>query len=277
MRGLLFLLLVTSIVLTSCGSSTNYVDALEPRFDGSFADQPAEFDGTIKVVSYNISFADNIDLAIGELSQGDLKDADIILLQEMDETGTQAIAQSLGYNFVYYPASLNNHHEKNFGNAILSKWPINAPQKIILPHKSPTNQQIRIAARAVVSIGDLDILTYSVHTETFWLGPEKREEQVDALIESIDTGYPYIVIGGDFNTLTPSSVVNLEESFAEIGMERVTTGVGDTVKYGPFEAALDHIFTAGMIVTQAGKSDEAKASDHFPIWAELVPRPTPEP
>jgi endonuclease/exonuclease/phosphatase family metal-dependent hydrolase len=278
MRGLLFLLLAACILLISCGSSGNYLDALEPRFDGSFAHQPAEFDGTIKVVSYNISFADNIDLAVGELSQDDdLKDADIILLQEMDETGTQAIAQTLEYNFVYYPASLHNHHDKNFGNAILSKWPINAPQKIILPHKSPINQQIRIAVNAVVSIGDLDILTYSVHTETSWLGPEKREDQVDALIESIDTNYPYIVVGGDFNTLTPGSVGDLEKSFAEIGMERATKDVGYTVKYGPFEAVLDHIFIAGMTVTQAGKSEEAKASDHFPIWAELTPRPAPEP
>ena len=274
----LAILLAVCILFTSCSSTSNYLNALEPRFDGNFSNQPAEFDGTIKVISYNISFAQNIDRAIYELSEFDeLKDADIILLQEMDEAGTEAIAQALGCNFVYFPASVLNRHDKNFGNAILSKWSIDAAEKVILPYKSPRNQQIRIAVKAVVTIGDLEVLTYSVHTETIWLGPQKRNGQIDALIDSIDTSYPFIVIGGDFNTLTPQSVEDLAESFAGIGLERTTKGVGYTAKYGPFEFVLDHIFATGMTVLEAGKSDEAKASDHLPIWIALTFRDASQP
>jgi endonuclease/exonuclease/phosphatase family metal-dependent hydrolase len=275
---ILAILLAACILLASCSSTSNYLSALEPRFDGNFSDQPAEFDGTIKVISYNISFAQQVDRAIFELSEFDgLKDADIVLLQEMDEAGTEAIAHALGYNFVYYPASVLDRHDKNFGNAILSKWPIDATEKVILPYKSPRNQQIRIAVKSVVTIEDTEILAYSVHTETLWLGPEKRHGQIDALIESIDMSYPFIVIGGDFNTLTPKSVEDLAESFAEIGMERATKSVGYTAKYGPFEFVLDHIFTRGMTIVEAGKSDEAKASDHLPIWVELTPRDASQP
>jgi endonuclease/exonuclease/phosphatase family metal-dependent hydrolase len=271
--SLVSLLFVACILLTSCVQTGNYLDALEPQFAGNFSDQSSDFSGAIKIVSYNISFAKNIDRAIYELSEfDDLKDADIILLQEMDETGTEAIAQALGYNFVYYPASIHNRHDKNFGNAILAKWPIHASEKIILPHKSPRNQEIRIAVKAVVTIDGLEILTYSVHTETFWLGSEKRDAQIDALVKSIDPGYQYIVVGGDFNTSTPGSIKELEESFSEIGMERATQGVGYTAHYGPFKVVLDHIFADGMTVIEAGKSEEAEASDHLPIWTKLAPR-----
>jgi endonuclease/exonuclease/phosphatase family metal-dependent hydrolase len=271
-------LLATLVLLASCGPASNYLNALEPQFVGSFSDHSSEFNGTIKVVSYNISFAENINRAIYELSEFDeLTDADIILLQEMDETGTEAIAQALGQDYVYYPASIHGHSDKNFGNAILAKWPILASEKIILPHKSPRNQEIRIAVKAIVTIDGLEILTYSVHTETFWLGRQKRDGQVDALIEGIDTSHPYIVVGGDFNTLTARSVKELERSFSEIGMERATKGVGYTAKYAAFEFVLDHIFTQGMTVIDAGKSDEAEASDHLPIWTTLTPRGVPQP
>ncbi len=276
--SIVVLLFTACILLASCGPANNYLDALEPQFIGDFSDQSSDFSGTIKVVSYNISFAKNIDPAIYELSEfDDLKDADIILLQEMDETGTEAIAQALGYNFVYYPASIHNRHDKNFGNAILAKWPIHASEKIILPHKSPRNQEIRIAVKAVVTIDGLEILTYSVHTETFWLGPEKRDAQIDTLVKSIDPGYQYIVVGGDFNTLTPGSIKELEESFSGIGMERATQGVGYTAQYGPLKFALDHIFTDGMTVIEAGKSEAVEASDHLPIWAKLAPLGVPHP
>jgi len=207
----------------------------------------------------------------------ELKDADIILLQEMDETGTEAIAKAIGYNYVYYPASIHSRSDKNFGNAILAKWPIHASEKIILPHKSPRNQEIRIAVKAIVTIDGMEIPTYSVHTETYWLGHQKRDAQVDALIESIDTSYPHIIVGGDFNTLTPRSVKELEDSFSEIGMERATESIGSTVKYPALEFTLDHIFTKGMTVIDACKSEEAEASDHRPIWTELMPRDESQP
>lgn len=270
--SVVFILLAACILLVSCGPANNYSSTLEPRFEGNFADQTSDFSGTIKVISYNISFGENVDHAIHELSRSDeLADADIILLQEMDEVGTEVIAQALDYNFVYYPASIHNHHGRNFGNAILSKWPIHDPEKMILPYKSPRNQEIRIAVKAVVTIADVEILTYSVHTETFWLGPQKRNGQVDALIDSIDTDYQHIIVGGDFNTLTRESAEDLEESFSEIGMLRASEGAGYTAKYGPFEFVLDHIFTKGMSATEVGKLEEAKASDHLPIWVQIVP------
>ena len=250
----------------------NYDDPLEPRFADSFSNERPAFDGTIKVVSYNIGFGENVDRAIQELTEFDeLRRADIILLQEMDEAGTQSIAEALQYNFVYYPASVHSHHQKNFGNAILSRWPISDSEKILLPYVNPRNRQRRIAAKAVINVEEFKVLTYSVHIETFWLGRRKRDGQIALLMNSIDGSYHHVVVGGDFNTLTPKSIRELEKKFDRIGMERASKSTGCTVTYPFFGFTLDHVFTKGMSVSGSGISGEAEASDHVPIWVELVP------
>lgn len=270
--GTIGVLLSASMILASCASVSNFTSPLEPKFEGNFSDEQAEFDQTIEVVSYNISYGEDIDQAISELTGFDeLNDADIILLQEMDEAGTETIARSLGYNFVYYPASIHSYHKKNFGNAILSKWPISDPEKIILPYANPRNQQKRIAVKAVVTIDGIQIPTYSVHTETFWLGPKKRNAQIDALVDSIDESNQYLIVGGDFNTLTPASLKYLEERFDQIGLERASAGAGYSAGVAPFGFTLDHVFAKGMPAMEVGNSDEAKASDHFPIWVSIAP------
>ncbi len=265
-------LLVACTVVVSCVPVMNYDNPLEPRFAGNFSDEQPDFDGTIKVVSYNIGFAKNVDRAIHELTEFDeLRSADIILLQEMDEAGTQLIAQALRYEFVYYPASIHSYHHKNFGNAILSKWPISESEKILLPHVNPRNKQRRIAVKAVINIEQFKVLVYSVHIETFWLGQRKRDAQIAFVVNSIDGSYQHAVVGGDFNTLTRRSIRQLEDRFDRIGMERASKGTGSTVRYGFFGFTLDHIFTKGMYVSGSGICGESQASDHVPIWVELVP------
>ncbi|NOR90084.1 MAG: hypothetical protein GQ524_07495 [Anaerolineales bacterium] len=118
----------------------NYNDESEPVFIGSFAETPPDFSEDITVVSSNTHFVENIGLAIEELQE--LPKIDILLLQEVDEIETDRIARALKHNYVYYPASVHTKHDKNFGNAILSSWPIKESEKLILPHENPKNGQI---------------------------------------------------------------------------------------------------------------------------------------
>lgn len=267
------LIVVMGMLLISCSSTVNYTHPLEPRFVGNFAGTPSHPDGRLKVVSYNVAFGENVDAVAQELAEIDeLKDADIILLQEMDEAGTEYVAKALDYNYVYFPASVHQFHDKNFGNAILSKWPISDAGKFILPYTSPRNGEQRIAVKAVVKVGDTDILTYSVHTETVWLGPKKRAAQVEALLSDIPQ-YEHIVVGGDFNTVTPRSITRLEERFNRAGLEKASNGVDYSVKVAPVQLTLDHIFTKGMSVIQTGYAHQAAASDHFPVWVEAALNP----
>ena len=265
------LLIACAITLSACRSIDNYTDPDEPLFTGSFAEDTPGDDGSIKVVSWNIAFAEEIEKAIEELSQvEEIAGADIILLQEMDETGVEEIAQELGFNYIYFPASVHSHHDKNFGNAILSKWPLSQPNKLILPHTNPRNDQIRIAAQAIAEINGRDVHIFSVHTETYWLGQDEREEQINALLEDLPAGEQIIIIGGDFNTLTPGSVTSLVDHFEEADLVRGGADTGPTVGIGRVGLTLDHIFTRGLSELDAGVWSKSQASDHNPLWVEYT-------
>jgi len=269
---LLPILALSLLGLTSCRLSDTAADALGPAFVGKFSVGQHEFDGRLKVVSYNISFAEEAGLAARELLElEELRDADIILLQEMDEVGTIQIARALAYNFVYYPASIHNRHDRYFGNAILSRWPMKRPERVVLPHRNPRNGQRRIAVRAVVTLDEMEVLVCSVHTETPWLRASKRADQFAVLVDSIDERYAYAIVGGDFNTLTPRAVTALEQLFETAGLERASSATAPTVQFESIGLTLDHIFVRGMAVLAAGTAEEASASDHLPIWATLRP------
>lgn len=263
------LILCVVVLCLSCGTIPNYLYPNGPKYTGQYALQQKPAKATITVVSYNIKFAKKIPEAIDDLSEIDvLKDADIILLQEMDPGGTEAIARALRYNYVYYPASVHKTG-KDFGNAILSRWPINSPRKIILPHES-MNKQRRIAVEGTIDMAGTDIMVYSVHTETAKMSREKRIDQTDHLVQNIPTAAvaKYVVVGGDFNTWTErGSVEATDRVFTTKNLERATKEIGATAS---FIFKFDHIYTRNMTVTAKNKSEEATASDHKPIWVKLT-------
>ena len=271
----LLVVVIAAFLLFSSRSVTNYTDPDGPKFEGSYAQEQPPFDGQLKAVTWNIAFAEEIEQAIAELRDTEeLQQADIIMLQEMDEAGTEKIAQALGYNYVYYPASVHSRHGKNFGNAILSRWPIVDSAKIILPHNNPSNDQIRIATRATIDVDGHQIPVYSVHTETFWLGPQQRIDQIAAVAEEagmmLAQDVDYAIIGGDFNTLTPDSMTALTTRLDEAGLEWVSQGAGETLGVGGVGVALDHIFAANMTPLETGVFTGSDSSDHHPVWVILA-------
>jgi endonuclease/exonuclease/phosphatase family metal-dependent hydrolase len=267
------IIVILLLVLGSCTVIKNYSDPERPEFSGNFATETPSFDGSIRVVTFNIELGKNVDQAIEELgTASELMDADIILLQEMAEDGVSKIAQSLSYNFVYYPSSLHYKHEKNYGNAILSKWPIKDYRKLVLPYENPMNKQIRIAALATIVIEDFEILTYSVHTEMFWLGGKKKLDQVDSILRSVAEHFDHVIIGGDFNTNTENGLRETEKMFTQAGFIRVSKGVGSTSKVnilGMTDYELDHIYTKGFTLINNGKFEDSQSSDHYPVWVTL--------
>jgi hypothetical protein len=73
-----------------------------PVYTGRYGPENTAAKETIAVVSYNIRFAEKITEAIDDLSgMSELRDAEILLLQEMDHEGTESIASALRYNYVY--------------------------------------------------------------------------------------------------------------------------------------------------------------------------------
>lgn len=251
-------------------TAKNYEDPDSPRFSGNFAAATPEKVNQITVVSYNIRYAQKIEQAIAELTELDAaKGVDIILLQEMNETGTAQIAQALQMNFVYFPAAIEPRYDQNFGTAVLAKWPILDSAKLILPHKSFTSRLNRSATKATIMVNDLSILVYSVHTETIFTLPAYRRNQFTAVLEDSGPDAEYVIMGGDFNTVNRADVAQLEEILGNGRFVRVSPGSGfSLIKYG-LEVETDHIFSKGLLPQSAGKIPDATASDHLPIWVTL--------
>lgn len=250
----------------------NYTNPDKPRYASlNTILERRKFDGIIKVITYNIKLSRKINKATQLLAEhDDLNDADIICLQEMDPDGVKHIARELKYNYVYYPAIHHPRSKKDFGNAILSKWPIVGDQKIILP-KVGTGRLQRIAVYATILANRTKIAVVCVHMKIY-ASRLKRRVPIDHILASIDPSITHCIIAGDFNTFTKSNCKAIFEPFQETNFQLVTDAVGSTYKYWYLlnkKASLDHIFIRGMSVINAGKVTNRKPSDHIPIWGKL--------
>ena len=246
--------------------------AMQPRVGGAPAAEP-EFAGLVHTVTWNIQFGIGAESAATAMLHHDtLRGADVLLLQEMDEAGTALIAERVGMHYVFASASPHRKSGRDFGNAILSPWPITNPVVVDLPHKSAVQGQPRNAVRATVTIGPHDIDTCSVHTEVPTLSSSKRIAQVETVASATATGASgLLIIGGDFNTVSRRGTQAAVERFAAIGATRVSDGAGPTLRRGGREFTLDHVFARGLQPVATGVVAGLDASDHRPLWVRVRP------
>ncbi|MBK5106842.1 MAG: endonuclease/exonuclease/phosphatase family protein [Anaerolineales bacterium] len=257
------------MLMVSCGPIRNYDDPNEPFYEGYFASGEPVPGEKLKIVTWNLSFAENLEPAIEALTQVDeLKNADILLLQEMDEIGVERLAQELGYNYVYYPATVHRRHNKKFGNAVLTKWEIVEHEKILLPKSGSDRKHTRNAVRAVIRIAGQEISAYSVHLETFWVF-QSREKRQATFLKNQYKEDENIVVGGDFNSITGGSILYLEQMMEQAGLRRLSKNTGYSFEYKGIKLTLDHIFGSGIEYYESGVWRGSDASDHYPIWSKI--------
>jgi endonuclease/exonuclease/phosphatase family metal-dependent hydrolase len=164
---------------------------------------------------------------------------------------------------------MHRQRREEYGNAILSKWPLEEPAKIVLPNWLPDWLQSRNAARATISYSNGKILIYSAHLDVVWMAPFWGTSQGEFLSGEAGNSEDRIILGGDFNTWTPASIATLENGLELAGLERLTRGTGYTFEAAGLKLTLDHIFSTAGFSSQAGVYRQTDASDHFPLWAEI--------
>lgn len=265
---LLFLFLV--VILFSRRQIGDYSDPRGPYFEGYYGGEQAQSDGSLRVVTWNLHHAEFVEQVIDALDNvEELRNADVLLLQEVDLAGVESIAHRLGYNYVFYPAVLSRRSRVEFGNAVLSLWPLTDPEKIVLPNAIPGWLESRNAARATISMGSREILVYSVHLDTTWIIPTWVQSHEQFLVEEIERGNKFIILGGDFNSWTSGSIKLLENGLGKAGLVRISKGTGYTFEFSDLKLTLDHIFSGEVVDFEAGVYRQTNASDHYPIWADM--------
>ncbi|MGH7448901.1 MAG: endonuclease/exonuclease/phosphatase family protein [Longimicrobiales bacterium] len=261
-------ILLAAILLSGCRTGRNYTPADVPPYEGGPETHAVSTgNDTLRIVAFNIRYAQRIDLALDLLqSEPALNDADVILLNEMDENGTWLIAEALGMHYVYYPAVLHTRTRRDFGNAVLSRWPIVEHERIVLPHVARLQRTQRTATAATIRVGMTPVRVYAAHLGTFFeVRPGARREQLRAILDDAER-YTYAVIGGDMNDSRIGAVA------WEYDFTWPTREGPRTMMFG----RVDHIFLRNLPVPDSAAAgtvqDTRGASDHSPVWVRAILR-----
>lgn len=242
------------------------LDAFQPTPDTS---------REIRVLSFNIRLCGIAEEIADYFSSNDeFLNADIICLQEMCSDTVVAVANTLEYNYIFYPAAIHPKSDKEFGVAILSRWPIAEVKRIDLPH-TETDKLIklqRIAARATIERNNKRITVFSVHLGVL-IKTRERKEQIMAILKMIPDTSEYCIVAGDFNTYNRAHRQIVVDTLKGEGFQWTTRGVPWTYREWFFphrKTRLDHIFTKGAHVKESGVIQDMSVSDHRPVWAQLI-------
>lgn len=272
-HGIRLLALVLALAgMPACGAKmVNYREPEGPRYDGREGKAPASAPRVLRVVTFNIEHSLRIDRALAALrTHPDLRFADVLALQEMDGPGVVALAQGLHLNYVYFPASHDPKTNKDFGNAVLSPWPIEEGWKVPLPHLSRGIARARSATGVRLRLPGFTLIAYSAHLGAP-LGTTggEREDQAKVLLEDAASRPGAMILAGDFNSHALGRLI------AARGFRWATETAGGSARQGPLRFGFDHVFLRGLRpsspVSAAVARDVADASDHLPVWA-LVER-----
>ena len=250
----------------------------------------------LRVMSFNIRHARGMN---GEVSLQNIvaeiqsSGTDIIGLQEVDRflprsnTADQPaeLARLLEMN-VYYSASEDRHNTSNaaayirendaksgldgqYGNAILSRFPIASHQFQYLPG----NSERRSLLQTEIEIDGRRLTFFDTH---LGVSDEDQTVQIDAIIEALKSTSGAFILLGDFNMEPENPLLAKLSSVApKVLLEgNVTTFAGE--KDAVVE--IDHIFTNLKPETDTAWTQPTEASDHHPVLAQLFvgagfPRP----
>ena len=252
---------------SGCAAGLNYPSPSGPRFSES-GGAAADSATALRLVTFNLEYGERVDSAITLFRQSpELRDADVVVMQEMHEGAVARIARALGMGYVYYPATLHPKFGRNFGNAILSRWPVEEDRKLVLPFLSRTRKTQRIAVSGTIRVAGVPIRLYTVHLATiFDNGAAAQREQVRAIVADA-ARYERVIIAGDMN-----GGGAIAREFERAGYAWATRAVGPTMKFW----TVDHVFLRGLSL--AGPSgvgvvrDNHGSSDHRPGWAVVGAR-----
>jgi endonuclease/exonuclease/phosphatase family metal-dependent hydrolase len=262
-------LVLGAVLPRAAEKARNYTDPAGPLYATAHGRRPSVAGGpdVVRIVSFNIQFALEVDRAIEVLrTTWSLRGCDLLLLQEMDAPGTERVALALGMSSAFVPGTVHPRYSRDFGNAVLSPWPIEEARKLLLPHESRAIAQRRIAVAATVDVGGRRVRAYSVHVETMLrMSARNRRDQIQAVIDDARGWTGPVVIAGDLNGS------DLARTVEDAGYLRLTRDVHGTMRgWAARWVDFDHVFVRGLgrvAPAGAGVEDERGASDHRPVWA----------
>ncbi|WP_162416134.1 endonuclease/exonuclease/phosphatase family protein [Cyclobacterium roseum] len=228
----------------------------------------------LRVLAYNIhhanppSIPDSIDLpAIARVIRE--SNADLVALQEVDvhtqRSGKEihqaaVLAQLTGMNY-YFSKSIT-HQGGEYGNAILSRYPIASSEKIALSSEEGTEPRTLLSVQVRLPEGKV-ILFAATHLD-FSSASNTARQAADITRHFEKTSLP-VILAGDFNAVPGSEAINTLDAFFKRSCEE---NCPPTIPVINPEKTIDFIFyrpVGSLAVTGHQVISETYASDHLPV------------
>jgi len=198
--------------------------------------------------------------------------ADLVGLQEVDDGCTrsaqvrQAAECAKQAGFPYFAFGKNiDHQGGEYGNAILSKYPIVSAETVSYQVICPTDHN-RSYMRVGVEVDGKVLYFYNTHLTLQKNG--EAEEEVKELCARMQQD-EYAIAVGDFNLKAPAVAQLAEPAILTLngGAGRETLNTFSTKN--PIHPIDNILITPNLVVTEEAQTHHGTLSDHNPIWATL--------
>lgn len=258
---------------------------------------------SLKVVTWNVEYGKkSAEIQQALTSDADLKDADVLLLQEvprLDKSSTpqginlaRQLAQALKMDYVFmveWDRRLDATQVGEHGVAILSKYPLG--NVVQIRHTALHNfygEKKHFGGRATLgadlALGSKRLRIYSAHLCTRdYTGTGRAKQATEIVSDTNQPGRPAAqIIGGDFNTfLCNPKLVNCNkaptaekviQNLNKLGWINLTPGFNGWTQAGLgfFLQRLDWLFGKAVTPTTHKVMQSIKAADHVPVVATVT-------
>jgi endonuclease/exonuclease/phosphatase family metal-dependent hydrolase len=279
-----WILVAVVAAVAACNHPVPRSVAVEARAYGDDA-RAAPAGRRLRMVTYNVHMIDGDAIADALRHSPALAAADLVFLQEVESHPAAGAseaclaAEQLDLDCAFAPGYGLDDGGAH-GVAILSRRPLEDLAVVELPyHDTVFNSARRVALGATIGVDGQAVRLYAVHLDNR-INPAARKRQLAPVLDDADARGLPTVIAGDMNTSpfvwighvvpVPAGVQDdrLERYVRSRGYDTPVTDVGPTTKWLGMQ--LDAVYTRGVEVHARRVEDAVRASDHLPLWADLV-------
>jgi endonuclease/exonuclease/phosphatase family metal-dependent hydrolase len=242
---------------------------------------------TVRVVTYNIFAGNDLERRSNLDRIAALLDtlrADIVLLQEVDRLTARSggvdqaavLAEATGLHVVFGRSIDFGGGE--YGNAILSRWPVRAARVVPLDSLLPAAlvadvQEARTLLHVIVDMpgGTLHVAnTHLDHRATSTVRQPQALALLAYLADAVPPGEP-LVLGGDLNARPDAVEVRALGARFTDAWTACGTGPGFTFRTDQPDRRIDYVLLSGAACAAARVLDRP-LSDHLPVVVDVVIR-----
>ncbi|AWW32963.1 endonuclease [Echinicola strongylocentroti] len=240
----------------------------------SFQLPAQQLSDTLKIISYNLRFGERASMEeFAEYIKA--QDADLVALQEVDiKTFRERAPQQNGKDFIGELAHMTgmfaafgktiDYAGGYYGIGILSKYPMSATERILLPFTDNGKEQRALLVANIELANDKTIAFASTHLD--YTNTEERQLQVNLINEILLSKSIPVLIGGDFNARPASIEISEGMSSWSLLDNQEPTSPAKEAKY-----KIDYIFgypkTSWKLLS--APTQTSLLSDHLPVVAEV--------